>query len=223
MRNEKGNALIVAIIIIGIIAAIIYVFYLIVTTYMKTFDILFGNGWLYIVFWLLGIVLSNINIPVLKLNYKGYIYVNVGGCILPLILTYYILSRYWFLFDPLMFVIATLIMVVISKAFSRYVEGGSVIAIIFIIVFASYMVVQFLPNTIISTNNILVGKLTLGYCISTLGTLIGGDFLNIHNMKNDPKWKGKSSIGGAGTRDGVWCAGLFVMWWIIALNFLFGW
>ena len=246
MKSDKGNALIVAIIIIGIIAVIVYVLYLITTTYMKTFDILFGNGWWYIAFWILGTILSNINIPVYKLEYKGYqyvrirdhlfpahpfrfrqsgyIYINFGGFIMPLILTCYILSKFWTLFNPLMFIVATLIMILICKAFSRYMRGGSVVINMFMIVFISYLLVQLLPNTINPVDsNMIAGKLALGYCIATLGSLIGGDLLNLHNMKHDPYWKGRSSIGGAGTYDGIWCAGLFVMFWIIALNFLFGW
>jgi len=212
------------IVVIAIIAAIIYVSYWLFTKHMETFEILFGNGWLYIAFLVLGIVFSAINIPLYKTRELNRIYVNLGGCILPLMLSSYLLLKIWLLLNQTMIVVAISATIIISRIVSWYVKGKGVLIVGIVVEFTSTLIAHFLPFSVGYLNSDpLPLKLAFGYLIATIGVLVGGDLLHLGMMGRDGRWHDKLSIGGAGTKDGVWSIGLGAMLLILLSHSFFGW
>ncbi len=127
-----------------------------------------------------------------KLMASG-ITINLGGAIIPVLLSFYFLSKV-----PLKPVlIATFLMVVISKLFSRFVPGKGITILAFIpplfaVIFALILAPGFTaPCAFIS---------------GVLGTLIGADILNLRKAKR--LGPGLLSIGGAGVFDGIFLIGI---------------
>ncbi len=127
-----------------------------------------------------------------KLMASG-ITINLGGAVIPVLLSFYFLSKV-----PLKPVlIATFLMVVISKLFSRFVPGKGITILAFIpplfaVIFALILAPGFTaPCAFIS---------------GVLGTLIGADILNLRKAKR--LGPGLLSIGGAGVFDGIFLIGI---------------
>lgn len=216
------GGLIVILIIIGIVALFIWIAYWVITLQMKTFEILFGNGWLYIGFWITGLLLSAINIPLYETAERDVIYINLGGGILPSLFTCYLLVKFWNFLNLAILFLAVLITIFISRLVSWYVKGKGVFILLLAVVFTSTILTYFLP---FSTNSLnidpLALKLAFGYIIGTLGVLIGADLLHLGMIGKDGRWGDKLSIGGAGTSDGVWSIGLSTMFWILLFHSIF--
>ena len=127
-----------------------------------------------------------------KLRASG-IAINFGGGILPVLLSFYFLSQV-----PLQPVlIATLLMILISKFFSRPVPGRGIaisafIPPLFAVLFALILAPEFAASC--------------AFISGVLGTLIGADILNLHKAKK--LGPGLLSIGGAGVFDGIFLVGI---------------
>jgi len=119
--------------------------------------------------------------------------INLGGAVIPIILSFYFLSKV-----PLRPVlIATILMIIISKFLSRTIPGHGIslpafIPPLFAVLFAIILAPDFAaPCAFIS---------------GVLGTLIGADILNLHKVKK--LGPGMLSIGGAGVFDGIFLIGI---------------
>jgi len=119
--------------------------------------------------------------------------INLGGAVIPIILSFYFLSKI-----PLRPVlIATILMVIISKFLSRPIPGRGIgipafipplFALLFALIFAPHFAA---PTAFIS---------------GVFGTLIGADILNLPKAKK--LGPGILSIGGAGVFDGIFLVGI---------------
>ena len=131
-----------------------------------------------------------------KLEVQG-IAINLGGAIIPVLLSFYFLYLTWragFTLQPIF--IATLLVIVVSKILARVIPGRGIslpalIPPIFAAIFAVILAPQFAaPCAFIS---------------GVLGTLIGADLLNLRRVQ---KQGGFVSIGGAGVFDGIFLVGI---------------
>ena len=131
-----------------------------------------------------------------KLEVQG-IAVNLGGAVMPVLLSFYFLYLTWqfgFSLQPIL--IATGLMIVISKILARVIPGRGIslpalIPPVFAAIFAMILAPQFAaPCAFVS---------------GTLGTLIGADLLNLGKVQ---KQGGFVSIGGAGVFDGIFLVGI---------------
>jgi uncharacterized membrane protein len=220
-RNERNldsddiANIIFAITVILIIATFVYLVWWIVTTKMEIFGIIFGNPWYYIYLTIACLVLSIINIPLYRNKENDTIYVNAGGCLLPLFITLYLLYNYWRLLNPLIIPI-TLLMIFVSRVVSWYVKGKGVLIVLILVELMTTWLACYLSKDILT-------RLVLGYTVSTIGVLVGGDLLHLYKIGTDGEWGDKLSIGGAGLDDGVWSVGISTMFYIMVLTQIFGW
>ena len=123
-----------------------------------------------------------------------FIFINVGGAVIPVLFSIYLL------FNGAPFqqtVLATLVMVLLSKYLAKPVPGRGIIMPFFIPPLLAAFVAL-----IISPGN----AAPVAYISGVLGTLIGADILNIPRFKR----LGSTgvSIGGAGVFDGIFLVGI---------------
>jgi len=123
--------------------------------------------------------------------------VNVGGAVIPVLLSGYLLFRTGLWGKAL---IATALMTLITFRLARPVPGLGIALPFFV-----PPILAALASVIISGSHAPV----VAYVCGTLGTLIGADLLNLHKI-------GKlgapvASIGGAGTFDGIFLNGILAV------------
>jgi len=120
--------------------------------------------------------------------------INLGGAVIPIALSIYLLFK-----APLLpTLIATALMVIICKFLTRPVPGRGLaipmfIPPIFATLFALILAGEFAPP--------------VAYISGVLGTVIGGDLLNLGKARR--LGAGVVSIGGAGVFDGIFLVGIF--------------
>ncbi len=121
--------------------------------------------------------------------------VNVGGCLVPLFFSFFLLRRYPIPGGPV--VLAVAIVSLVSYMASRPVVGLGV---------AMPMLVA--PLTAALTAVLLGGeyRAPLAYIAGTLGVLIGADLLRLKDIGG--LGAPLAAIGGAGTFDGIFLTGL---------------
>jgi uncharacterized membrane protein len=178
---------------------------------------------------LLTLIGSGINIPIKKLhsgqlmeqqvvNFYGWKFqvpvaaasdttvlaVNVGGAIIPGLISLYLIFRWGGLFWE--FVIATAIVTFLVNRVARPVPGlGIATPALFPPLVAA--LVAFLVSLIAPEG--LHSAPVIAYVSGTLGTLIGADLIN---LKKIPELGAPvASIGGAGTFDGVFLTGIIAV------------
>lgn len=123
---------------------------------------------------------------------KQIIAINLGGCVIPLLLCVYLVPRTPVL--PTLF--ATVINILICFKISRVVPGtGVVIPALIPPLIAVMLAFLFSPGN----------KIPVAYISGVLGVLIGADILNLPNLGRYP---GVMSIGGAGVYDGIFLVGI---------------
>lgn len=123
--------------------------------------------------------------------------INLGGAVIPVLLSFYFLFLSWragFNLYPVF--IATILMIFISKFLARVIPGVGIslpffIPPIFSAIFSLILTPGFAaPAAFIS---------------GVLGTLIGADILNLKKIQ---RYGGYLSIGGAGVFDGIFLVGI---------------
>ncbi|HUU08882.1 MAG TPA: DUF1614 domain-containing protein [Dehalococcoidales bacterium] len=126
-------------------------------------------------------------------RYESGLAINLGGAIIPLILSIYLLLRV-----PLWPVAAaTVVMIVICKFMTRAVPGRGL------------TIPMFIPPILAALLAILLARefaAPCAYISGVLGTLIGGDLLNLGKARK--LGVGMVSIGGAGVFDGIFLVGI---------------
>jgi uncharacterized membrane protein len=164
-------------------------------------------------FFLLLVILfsSSINIPITKYkvryvkkpSFLGFfdvaqkeiegIAINLGGAIIPLIISGYLLFKTKEIFPIL---VSLLFVALICKTLARFIPGrGIVLPALIPPVFAALFALLFASQN----------PAACAYIAGTLGTLIGADILNLHKAR---KYPGLISIGGAGVFDGIFLTGI---------------
>ncbi|MDY0322732.1 MAG: DUF1614 domain-containing protein [Candidatus Carbobacillus sp.] len=133
---------------------------------------------------------------------RQIIAINVGGALVPIAFSIYLLMRTPF-FPAL---IATLVMTIVAKLLARPVEGVGI------------ALPAFIPPLIAALIAVIVSPdhaAPVAYISGVLGTLIGADLLNLPRLKRFQTQM--ISIGGAGVFDGIFMISLTAA--ILALIF----
>lgn len=158
---------------------------------------------------------SSINIPIKKeriegeggtagdlQRYMGFpsgikeriIAVNVGGCIIPVLLSIYLFQYV----EPLKVIVAITIISVISYFLARPVKGiGIAIPALIPPIFCAILTIILSP-----------GNPAFAYISGVLGTLIGADLMHLKDILGMEGRGGVMSIGGAGVFDGIFLVGI---------------
>ncbi len=129
---------------------------------------------------------------------KTVVAINVGGAIIPILISIYLLNTYSL--PVLNTVIAISIVSIVSYLFSRPVHGLGIGIPILIAPFTA------------ATTAILIETIhtaPLAYISGTLGILIGADIFRLNNIRYIAT--PIASIGGAGTFDGIFITGIFAV------------
>jgi uncharacterized membrane protein len=126
---------------------------------------------------------------------KQIIAINLGGCIIPLLLCLYLLPKA----APLPTFFATAVSVLVCFKLARVVPGMGIRIPAFIPpLVAVILAYLFCPSG--------VNRIPVAYISGVMGVLIGADILNLTQMGSYP---GVMSIGGAGVFDGIFLVGIF--------------
>jgi uncharacterized membrane protein len=125
-------------------------------------------------------------------EYTG-VAVNVGGAIIPVCLSVYLMTLM-----PALWQVgaATAAMAAVSRALARVVPGRGIVLPVFVPPALSALLAVVLAPGFAAP---------VAYVAGTVGTLIGADLLNAHRLKGFP---GVVSIGGAGVFDGIFLVGI---------------
>ena len=131
-----------------------------------------------------------------KIEAQG-IAINLGGAVIPILLSFYFLFLSWragFALQPVLIAIA--LMIIISKFLARIIPGQGIALPAFIPpIFAAIFALILTPGFAAPS----------AFIAGTLGTLIGADILNLRKVR---KFGGFISIGGAGVFDGIFLVGI---------------
>lgn len=136
-------------------------------------------------------------IPVVQESPGTIIAVNVGGALIPVILSLYLLFKNRFFWRAIVAVAAVTIVV---HQFAYPVRGVGISVPMFIPPIAAAFVAMILAWR---------RAAPLAYIAGTLGTLIGADLLNLGRVQG--LGAPIASIGGAGTFDGVFVTGIIAV------------
>jgi uncharacterized membrane protein len=120
--------------------------------------------------------------------------VNLGGAVIPILLSFYLLLRYGFGFATL---VVTVLVTWVAHLTAHPLRGVGVVIPPFVAAGSAALLALLLDRESAPRTAFVAG---------TLGTLIGADLLNLGdlNLMNAPV----VSIGGAGTFDGVFVTGI---------------
>ncbi len=173
-------------------------------------------------FLLLSLIGSYINIPIKKIpgqtiveiekvrvfgvtykipkpRYTGtVIAINVGGALVPLFLSIYLMIKWNLFIQP---AIATFLVAIVSYKLAKPIEGMGIAIPIFIppilAALSAYLIAPSIHTPVVA------------YVAGTMGTLIGADIMHLKDV-NQLKAP-VVSIGGAGTFDGIFLAGIIAV------------
>jgi len=138
---------------------------------------------------------SLLRLPPMEFTGKTVVAINVGGCLVPLAFSVYLLRHNPL--NPLMVISAVALVAAVCRLASRPVPGVGIGIPIFVAPLVAAMV-----SLIIDPQY----SAPLAYISGTLGVLIGADISRL----NDIRKMGTpfASIGGAGTFDGIFLSGI---------------
>lgn len=132
-----------------------------------------------------------------KVEVQG-VAINLGGGVLPILLSFYFLFLLWkqgFELEPVL--LAIFLMIILSKFLARVVPGTGISLPAFIPpIFSAISALILAPPGFAAPTAFVAG---------VLGTLIGADILNLGRAR---KYGGYLSIGGAGVFDGIFLVGI---------------
>jgi uncharacterized membrane protein len=126
--------------------------------------------------------------------------INVGGAIVPIAISIYVLARSPSALFPS--IIGAAIVALIVNRFARPVRGLGIAVPMFIPPIVAALAGYFLGSNLGSPG----GRDVVAYVSGVIGTLIGADLANLGNLRalGSPV----ASIGGAGTFDGIFLTGI---------------
>lgn len=150
-------------------------------------------------------------------NKKMVIAINLGGAIIPLLLSIYIIFHSVPALEQnltlayLKILVAFIIVTFVVHHFARPIKGLGIAIPSFIPPLTAALTSAALFSLVAETNPFIIA-----YVAGTLGTLVGADLLNLNKI---PKLGAPMvSIGGAGVFDGVYITGvmaIFLLWLIV--------
>jgi uncharacterized membrane protein len=123
--------------------------------------------------------------------------VNVGGAIIPVLISAYLLFKTGLFFRAFL---ATFLLTLVAHRLARPIRGVGIALPFFIAPFLAALL-----SLVIAYNQAPV----IAYISGTLGTLIGADLLNLKKIQN--LGAPVASIGGAGTFDGIFLSGILAV------------
>jgi uncharacterized membrane protein len=123
--------------------------------------------------------------------------VNVGGAVIPAVMSAYLLLRYG-LWDRA--IIATAIVAIVIHALANPVAGVGIAVPVFAPALITAIVALILSRDYAAQ---------LAYISGSMGTLIGADLLNLDKIQG--LGAPVASIGGAGTFDGIFLTGILAV------------
>ncbi len=125
--------------------------------------------------------------------FQQVIAVNVGGAVIPVLFSLYLLGR-----TPIWpTLVAVAIVTIVAKAIARPVPGVGI------------SIPAFIPPLVAAATAIIIANenaAPVAYIAGVWGTLIGADLLNLHRLREIGAHV--LSIGGAGVFDGIFLVGL---------------
>lgn len=136
-------------------------------------------------------------VPVVQESPGTIIAVNVGGALIPVILSLYLLFKNGFFWRA---IVAVAVVTIVVHQFAYPVRGVGISVPMFIPPIAAAFVAMILAWR---------RAAPLAYIAGTLGTLIGADLLNLGRVQG--LGAPIASIGGAGTFDGVFVTGIIAV------------
>ena len=141
---------------------------------------------------------------------KTIVAVNIGGAVIPILLSLYLLLYIIPFHDtsPLLtylkIMIVTAIVVAVVNRFSKLIPGIGIAVPSFIPPITTALATLLIYNIHIASNPYVIA-----YVSGTLGTLIGADILNLTEISK--VGAAIVSVGGAGTFDGIYMTGVISM------------
>jgi uncharacterized membrane protein len=130
-----------------------------------------------------------------KFQGQTIIAVNTGGCLIPLMFSYYLI--HYNQIDGLKVIGATLVVTAISHWASRPIPGVGIGMPVFIAPLAAAITAMAIDPE---------NSAPLAYICGTLGVLVGADLLRLKDVRK--MGVPMASIGGAGTFDGIFITGI---------------
>lgn len=128
---------------------------------------------------------------------EQYLAVNLGGAVIPFVLSLYFLFQIRSLgYELQPVLVAVLLMSIVSKMLSKVVPGKGI------------AVPAFIPPVFSALFSLALAPQYAAACAfvsGVLGTLIGADLFNLFKIKS---YRGYISIGGAGVFDGILLVGI---------------
>ncbi|WP_292520988.1 DUF1614 domain-containing protein [Methanoculleus sp.] len=216
-------------ILIGLVVIVFPILFL--SAIGATFARLGFSWWQALLLLLLTLIGSFINIPVRTLTSRpaspaydryvamyGRLYripqpvsrtvlaVNVGGAIIPVLISLYLLYDSVVIGGYLLFGLALIgiaVVTVVTKLVARPVPGLGIATPFFIPPLAALFAALILS---LFAGGVPGSSVIIAYVSGTLGTLIGADLLNLHHIAG--LGAPMASIGGAGTFDGIFLSGI---------------
>jgi uncharacterized membrane protein len=138
-------------------------------------------------------------VPLVRQTHATVLAVNVGGAIIPVCLSLYLLFKHrLFLLGAL----GTLLVAAVCHYLAQPVPGFGIALPIFVPIIATAVIAIALSRR---------RAAPLAYISGSLGTLIGADLLNLGAVQS--LGAPVASIGGAGTFDGIFVTGLMAVLW----------
>jgi uncharacterized membrane protein len=136
-------------------------------------------------------------IPVVRERPKTVIAINLGGAVIPVLLSIYLIFKHGMVLRTLL---AVVIVSLVVYAAARPLRGIGI------------AVPMFVPPFVAAGTALLLSPDSapvIAYVAGTLGTLIGGDLMNLRKLRG--LGAPIASIGGAGTFDGIFLAGIIAV------------
>jgi uncharacterized membrane protein len=133
-------------------------------------------------------------VPVVMRSPGTIVAVNVGGALIPIAMSAYLLIRYQFWLRA---ALATLVVTIVCYWLSRPIPGLGIAEPVFVPALAAAVTALILSRA---------DGAPLAYVSGSLGALIGADLLNLGNIQG--LGAPVASIGGAGTFDGIFLIGI---------------
>ena len=138
-------------------------------------------------------------VPLVRQTHATVLAVNVGGAIIPVCLSLYLLVKHRLF---LLGAIGTLLVAVVCHFLAQPVPGFGIALPIFVPIIATAIIAIALSRR---------RAAPLAYISGSLGVLIGADLLNLGAVQS--LGAPVASIGGAGTFDGIFVTGLMAVLW----------
>lgn len=136
-------------------------------------------------------------IPVVHEQPKTIVAINLGGAVIPVLLSVYLLLKHDLIGRALL---AVGVVTVVVHRTARPLEGVGI------------AVPMFIPPLIAASTALFIAPDAapiVAYVAGTIGTLIGADLLNLKKLRG--LGAPVASIGGAGTFDGIFLAGIIAV------------